>query len=349
MRIAVFPGYDERAASSRLRAFTLQRSLAALGHDARLNDLTGAEAVVIQKRISPKRLDAILRTIGERAKLIYDVDDAGEPLWHAIAPSVLRRILMRADVVTTDTEGHREMLLRDYAAPAVAIVPDPIDYDPVAPVRPAPASDSRMRILWFGSMWNIALFEKHVTALRAIEGAEIVAVTNASAIERLRGRLPDVTFIPWSRDTFVSVLRNCTISVLPHDGTANDRAKSNNRMITSITWGVPAIVSRTPEYERTARDAGVDWAAFSDEGELVAAVSRLRDETARFAYLDGAQPEVWRRYRAEAVAQRFLEVVADATRGPAAPPGYWQWLRRAARGHLGIALASEAGHRLLRR
>lgn len=351
MRIAIFPGYAESAASSRLRAFTLCESLRILGHDARLNDATEADVVFVQKRVTRRTLATIESAIKDRTLFVYDVDDVGEPLWHAIAPSVLHRVLECADIVTTDTVGHRDLLLSNYAARRVEIIPDPIDYAPTEPVRNRIQDDEPLRILWFGNVSNLALFEKYLRTLRSIAGVEIVVVTNADAMNRLKEQFLDIHFLPWARETFVSILRDCTLTVLPHDGSEIDRAKSNNRMITSITWGVPAVVSRTPDYERTAVEAGVGWSVFSNDSELIAAIERLRSASARKAYLDTAQPDVWRKYSPLAVATRFADVIAEPSgRIPGdSLPNYFRWLKRASGGRIANALAFESGHFILRR
>jgi hypothetical protein len=71
---------------------------------------------------------------------------------------------------------------------------------------------------------------------------------------------------------------------------------------------VPAVVSRTPEFERTARESGVDYAVFGNERQLLAAVDRLRSSACRVDYLRVAQPAIWRAYSPEAVARRFLTI-----------------------------------------
>lgn len=347
MRIAIFPADHDGVASARIRAYTLQRSLCALGNDARLRDARGAEVLFIQKIATPQTLAVVERASDEGALTIYDVDDLHPAIWYSIAPSVLHRLLRLVDLVTTDTTAHRKELLRAYGPQSVEIVPDTIDYYPVGPVRPRLADDGGpLRVLWFGHAANIALFEKYARALGSVPGIEVVAVTSAASIARLSAHFPSLSFLPWSRDTFVPVLQSCALTVLSHDGSEIDRAKSNNRMITSITWGVPAVVSRTPEYERTTAEAGVESAMFSDEGELVAAVERLRSAAARSAYLDAAQPEIWRRYSPAAVAGKFLEIVgaADRRQPHPAPLGYLRWLRRASHGHMASALIREPMH-----
>jgi glycosyltransferase involved in cell wall biosynthesis len=122
---------------------------------------------------------------------------------------------------------------------------------------------------------------------------------------------PEVKFLPWNLDNFTSVLQTFDIACLMHDGDIYDRAKGNNKMISAITWGVPAVVSRTPEYERTAKEAGIEDALFSDERELVAAIERLRDPAARENYLERAQGSVWQRYAPQVIAGQFIDLVKE--------------------------------------
>jgi hypothetical protein len=204
-----------------------------------------------------------------------------------------------------------------------------------------------LRILWFGDASNFTLFAKYAETLRGVPDAEVLVITNAAAIGSLAQRFTGISFLPWSRDTFLSILQSAALSLLTHDGTEADRAKSNNRMITSITWGVPAVVSRTPEYERTARECRIETSLFDDPGACVAAIERLRTRAARYAYLDAAQAEVWQRYSPTAVSGRFLAVVArhrDCDRPARKMPTYWQWLRSACTGGLSDALRSELRH-----
>jgi hypothetical protein len=345
MRIAIFPGGDEDRASSRIRAFTLAKALCAAGHDARLGDAKGAEVLLIQKRASDRTIQSASAARRAGALIVYDADDLGTALWWFIAPRTLYRLLPLVDVITTDTLLHAEALRRDLGFEPVEVVPDAVDYYPIAPVRPALPPETPLRIIWFGDANNFPLFTRYAKALRTVPRCEVIVVINANAIGGLTRRFPEISFVPWSRDTFPIILQGAAVSLLTHDGTEVDRAKSNNRMITSITWGVPSVASRTPEYERTARECGVANAIFWDESDCIAAIERLRGVAARREYLDVAQPQVWRRYSPAAVAQRFLDVVAGARKGsPRQDLGYFPWLLRASRRRVIPALLSDARH-----
>jgi hypothetical protein len=201
----------------------------------------------------------------------------------------------------------------------VEVIPDAVDYYPTAPVRVPLTAGEPLRVLWFGSISNVALFERYVPALTSLPGVEPVVATDANAVAAYSAKYPGVCFVPWSRSTFLATLHSCHLSCLMHDGTEVDRVKSNNRMITSITWGVPAVVSRTVEYERTAREAGVAGAVFGGPEDLRAVVESLRSVQGRDEYLTRAQPYVWQMYAPGAVARCFVRLVSDLLARPQQP------------------------------
>lgn len=313
MRIALLPAASEDTASSRIRVHSFRRALQSLGHDARLGFFDDAEVIFVQKKANEETVARVRRAKESGRKVFYDIDDLGDALWYWVHPWHCYQMMGLADAVTTDTEGHLDLLRRRYAAPRVEIIPDSIDYDPASPQRPTVKSGVLLRVLWFGSVGNITLFERYASALNRLRDVQVVVATGRDSIESLSGKHPSIELVPWSREDFIPLLQSCDLSCLMHDGNTNDRAKSNNKMIASITWGVPAIVSRTPEYERTAREAGVPEAVFSNEAELARAIERFRSVESRAAYLDRAQPVIWHRYSPESIAKGFLRMVqADA-------------------------------------
>jgi|GEM_PF-842595 len=330
MQFSLLPADTEDTASSRIRVYSLHRALVSLGHVSVLGPSPSAEFCFIQKRVTVKILEATRQAKANGCVIFYDVDDLGEALWYFVTERCFYEMIRLADAVTTDTAGHREQLLQKYGATRVEVIPDTIDYYPSSPVRPPLREGKPLRVLWFGSSSNIALFEKYAFALTALPDVEVVVATNATDVSRYSAKYPHVSFVPWSRGSFVSTLQSCHLSFLMHDGSATDSAKSNNKMIASITWGVPAVVSRTPEYERTARETGVEETLFSNEAELRAAVERLRPREARLAYLDKAQPEIWRLYAPNAVAQTFVAMASRYSTSSTKEKPFWLRIAKAA-------------------
>jgi hypothetical protein len=286
--------------------------LKSLGFSVSLEYSLEADVLLIQKRVTEARLDMVREAKARGCTVIYDVDDVGTALWFWASPRLFYRMLEQADIVTTDTEPRRQSLLADYGATRVEVMPDTIDYYPTGPVKLPLDESEPLRVAWFGAMMAIEHFESYIGILSEMRNLQIVCIASTFGFEVYRDYYPWVEFIPWSQATFVSALQSCHLTCLIHGSSKEELTKSNNKFITSINWGVPAVATRTPEYERTAREAGVAHAIFNpdDDDEVVRSIETLRSPLARNAYLEKAQPYVWQNYSPAVVAERFLEIIA---------------------------------------
>jgi hypothetical protein len=272
VHFALFPAGDEETASSRIRIYSFARSLSekwripsSFGYDPKAN------VFFVQKKTDARILfwAAYARLRGY--PLIYDVDDLGAALRYWVSPGYLRRMLSLADIVTTASDAQSQVLRQEYHVDNPVAMPACVDYYPSGPAKLSTLVSGKLRILWFGSGSNIKLLLPYIDTLSSIPDSELIVCADQRTITAYSRFSDRIQFIPWSLSTFIRTLQSCHLSCLMHDGSAADRAKGNNKMITSITWGVPAIVSRTLEYERTAIEAGVEYAIFSSRGELVEA------------------------------------------------------------------------------
>lgn len=329
--ICFLPAGDLDTASSRLRVFSIGGALRKEGANVYLGPFPMIkEVLVVQKRLSEEVLGYVARAKAVGALIIYDVDDSGDALWYWAAPQRFYRMLRAADLVTTDTRSRAEWVIRGMARLRVKVVPNCVDYFPDSPADIEPLDRNPLRLLWFGSGKNVGMFYKYATALGQLPDTQVVVCGgNGDVLRGLSDILP-VENVPWSRETFVNVLQGCDLTCLMHHGSTHDRRKSNHKMITSICWGVPALVSDTPDYGRTAREIGVEDALFRNPKELVDAVERYRTAGARRKYLDRAQPLVWESYSPAHVAELFLAVLAEEMRrGAASSPRFRTGIRQA--------------------
>lgn len=308
--VSLIPADNEDTASSRIRVYTLGRSLESLGASVSLEYTMEADVLVLQIGLTDDKVDMAREAKARGCMVIYDVDDLGSALWYWVPQRLFYKMIELADLVTTDTEPRRQRLMADYSVPRVEVLPDAIDYYPTAPVRLPLAESGPLRVLWFGGVMSMEHFEPYIGVLSEMRDVQIVAVVLPLALNHFQEWYPEIEFIPWSRSTFVSSLQSCHVSCLVHGDSVADRTKSNNKFITSVSWGVPVVASRTPEYERTAREAGVAESLFDDGDELVERIEALRSPSARQAYMDRAQPYVWQRYSPAVVAEQFLDIVA---------------------------------------
>lgn len=308
LHFSLFPAGGVEIASSRIRIYELQSALAALGIQTTFGYSMKANVLFFQKRVTSENIwqARIAKAMGK--VVIYDVDDLGDALWYWVSKTNFQKMLRIADVVSTCSENQLEYLESKYNFKRGLVVLPAIDYFPQEPVRSICKGGNKLRIVWFGNSSNISLFYKYLNALRQIPDSELYAIVGKDEVSDFSKKYSGVIFIPWTLCGFVSSLQFCDLTCLMHDGSIEDTAKGNNKMIAAITWGVPAIVSKTPEYERTAREAGIEYAVYSDEVDLPIVIERLRTPESRQRYLDIAQPAIWSRYSPEVIAQQYVEI-----------------------------------------
>ncbi len=315
--IRILPAGGPEVASARLRAISLAQALSAAGTAAVVGGTGPSRILLVQKRIRRADLAQAVAAARRGDAVVWDADDVGPALDFWALPRRRARLLPFTAGSTTDTAGHAEELAALCGGRPPEIIPDMVDYDPPGPQLPAQLAERPLRILWFGSFSNIALLEQWLPAVSALPDVELVVCTRSPPEAQLWSRWPMLRHVPWNAETFVDVLRSCHLSLLMHDGAAADRGKSNNRQITSICWGVPALVSCTPAYAETAGLCGVPESVCDGPGGLAPAIERLRSARARCAYLERAQPAVWQRWSPAAVAQAAIRAYEQILSAPA--------------------------------
>lgn len=307
-----YPAGSEDLASSRIRYHALTRELRGRGIPVLDTYSSRATHLFIQKRITEELIEIAAYARRRGQIVVYDLDDLGIAVERLAPAALLPSILRHADLITVSTEGQRARLQEMTDRARVHVLPNCIDYggsgQVAAPVLPA----APFRVLWFGYAHNTRLLQKYLSALRAIEGAELVVVTRLDLpLPEMLRTDPRVQLVAWSRAAFVDTLRSCHVSCLMHDGSAEDRLKSNVRMITSIAWGVPAAVSRTPDYEATAHRMGLSEYLFEGPEDAARALGALRSAEARERYLAAAQPVAVAEYAPSVIAARFLAILGS--------------------------------------
>lgn len=330
-RCCIIASGSENVASSRIRAFGLGAALSRRGYCVVFEADPNCDILYIQKNWSWKTLMKARIAKARKALIIFDLDDVQ---FINLAGPLFMDVLNLADIITTDTEGKKAWIEDAFSVKNVNVIPDAIDYSPIGPVAPIIRDTNRLRVLWFGSHSNIQLFEKYMNLLGANDNIEVVVIAHESEIVAYEAKYPHVTFIPWEKERFLQHLQSCDVTCLTHDGSEVDLLRSNNKMIVSINWGVPALVSGTPEYSRTARELGVERTIFSTGEDLLRAIVEMRAIEARRDYLERTQTAVWNMYSPDAIAIRFAQLVEARPRpraliGEISERYYFAWTKAA--------------------
>lgn len=203
MQISLLPADTADAGSARIRVYILQRALSDLGVHAVRGYTPNATVLSIQKKITPRVLDTARRAKARGATVIYDVDDLGSALGTWAPPDLLAEVIRLADVVTVNSTIRREQLFAETGAPHIEVLADAVDYFPTAYAPIHHMDHKPLRVLWFGTLANITMFEKYIGALLALPDVQVVVATGSYGAYGLKGdaknyaeKYPQIEFVP---------------------------------------------------------------------------------------------------------------------------------------------------------
>lgn len=293
-RVAWIPRYTEAAASSRLRVFALAKHVGGhvLGGSCPPSLPENTQVLIVQKAVDPAVFDLAEKFAAGGGTVVYDFDDI-------MSHETIARAAKSASLFTVDTPQRGHWLVESLRKSArCAVIPDCIDYDPLSPW---PASEASHQAVWFGnagsgnfgptSRWLAETLHRNVVSVRTITECPV----------------DPFLWVKWGYKDFATYLRWATVAILAHEHA--DPAKSENKMVAAITLGLPCIVSGSSSYAALAERCGVGWCVVSNEQQLREAWARLQDVKERQAYLDAAQPLIWKEYHASRVAAKLVNVL----------------------------------------
>lgn len=306
---------DENTASTRIRFFSMLPWLKKMNikwsTELSIKQLLNSDLFFVQKRLNGNilKIAGLAKLLG--IPIVYDVDDFGQALDYFASQNHLQIMFELADLITVGSDAQKAIVEREYRKNNTQVFPPLIDYYPQAPLRSPDIEDEPLRILWFGLASNFAPLAQLIEKVSMRPLVELVVITEAEAIPNLRQQFPNIHFHTWSLETFIPTLRTCHLSVLSHDGGKYVQAKTNNKMITSINWGVPALVSDTPDYRMTVNKLGIRDCVFTNLEVFLRLIDLYRSRQARETYLENAQSIIWQLYSPELITQFFLDFCSE--------------------------------------
>lgn len=223
-----------------------------------------------------------------------------------------REIDAFADMFLAPTRLHCEVIRAAVSHP-VELLPEGVD--PIAlpgdgPPRPVAAEN---RVCWFGYPES---FEKSIRFLlpealvrAGFEPARLAIITSPG-----RELLQGAAHLPFGAATFYAQTADYSHALLSHfayDLHVNTLMKSANKMITALVRGMLPLASATPAYGEIAARYGLEALCFRSAAELA---QRLRSldhagDAQRFG-LSAIRDDLLKRHAPEAMARRFLELIA---------------------------------------
>jgi hypothetical protein len=313
-----FPAGNISTASSRLRIYSLLDNMTyckKVDPDQGIF-LDNAESKFLwfQKVLTERHLDIAETFKALGSKIIYDCDESGVDLTFWAQPNLVFRMLHLADYVTADTPERINWLKKSGSLARFRLIENEIDTfcRPPRSTNQYNRQDSNtLRIIWFGNPRNFASVSKFLQQVPANDQFVIV-ICGADSAEVFR-YLPNhqIEVFEWDLGAFPDILSSCDISVLSHLGTWSDSHKSAHKMITSICHGVPALVSKTPDYLRVARWLGLDDYTFLHEDDFKRILKNMYSKESRSAYIDKALPPLRSRFAVGSFSHNAIKILTE--------------------------------------
>lgn len=267
--INLFPAGNLDIASSRLRCFFLANQLKEKNITTKISDYDFSinyDVVYIQKRITKEIVEYVLKAKSNGSLIIYDIDDYGNALHGMhLDEETTSQFFQSCDVLTVDTQERLNFLSNEplfSRIPSKWILPDPIDYIDVTTSEfelKKTISKGELKGIWFGNALNIVHAAPYIYAAQASSFvSDFSVITNHTHIEQLKSIYPLINYESWNIDRFPNILNNSDFSVLIHDNGIEGAQKSNNKMLSSLAFGVVPLLSDTPAYRQTAEELGLE-------------------------------------------------------------------------------------------
>jgi hypothetical protein len=218
-----------------------------------------------------------------------------------------------ADVFVVPTENLKSILEARVSGKPIFVIPDTQDYVDHLDPEPVPISNT---VAWFGNpgKGNFESARPHLEYCIA-QNFDIRIISRRSYFERLDAYRRYV--VDWSYDGFVTNLRFASFCIISFE--SSEVGKSENRLVTSVMNGVPALVSgRESISAQMLIGNGLDWAVVSNSEELVSAIKKIQDKAWRAKYIHAMQAYFEKKIGIESIRNQYMGLIRTLFRDKAA-------------------------------
>ena len=210
-----------------------------------------------------------------------------------------------ADIFIVPTETLKGALQSKVSGHPVFVIPDTQDYWTISNPEPVPVSEKGA---WFGNpgKGNFDSVKPYLDYLIQ-RGFDLLIISRRAFFDSLEAYSPYV--VDWCYDSFVSTLRTASFSVITVDPAQTH--KSENRLVSSVMNGVPALVSGHAPGAISLNNNGMDFAVFDNMEEFSFAITKIQMKEIRVDYLERMQKYFEREVGERAIAIQYLKVIDE--------------------------------------
>ena len=252
----------DRLASNRLRLFPAALAATDCGAKASFGDLVPSSAthVVVGKMVKagyerrkPLWLDQICDASATGKPILLDYTDH-----HLISGSDItpfyREVMQVPDAFSVPTEHLRQTLAQasDFSS-NVFVVEEPTEVPFLAPADPIELY-RRNSAVWFGHGSNFPFLLDYLAKWPNDAPDNLHIVSSSSVLELMQTlaiaapRTVNIEFYLWNVNAVANVAENASVAIIPSSLNSHKAYASPNRLITSLTLGIPTLASNLPSY-----------------------------------------------------------------------------------------------------
>ena len=160
-------------------------------------------------------------------------------------------IMGMTDRLTVASQAMREVLREQFGVP-IELVEDRLDFEPLPPKLPQHYSNTA---LWFGQRTNLKILARLIEAWPDYASSQTLLILGGATDDALLSKYLsgktvsiDLQFLPWSTDALLLAARRADIAVIPSSLRSHKQFASSNRLVTSLTLGLPTVATPIPSY-----------------------------------------------------------------------------------------------------
>lgn len=234
IQITAIPKKDRNSAATRLRYYGfldhLPKDFGWGRHKKKFKDI-----LFVQKRADSETIKIASKAKKRGVPFVYDIDDPAKNKYRI-------KLLKMADVITTDTVKRREHLSQFTPAPIVVVAPH---YDYLNQDREPLIIGPLKSVITFGNKSGLVYSLSYLAEAKEYKRKYIYRekVTN------------DAKFIKWKEKRFLHDVKKGDVCILIHGGKSRD-IKSNCKLLTMMSIGIPTLVSDSCYFAEAVRKVG---------------------------------------------------------------------------------------------
>lgn len=228
---------------------------------------------------------------------------------HSYHPSVMSDFyqvaLERADQVVCSSQ-HLHQSISTTFLKKISVIEDAVEYQPLAPKS---APNEQRRLLWFGHHSNLNALLHFLQTFNPPMPVEVLVLSTEQGRQMLQSSAPPrssfvrLLFKYWSIDEMPKAAAQCDACIIPvDDSSPAKKGASANRLLTSLTLGLPTCVDFIPSY-LPFRDFVTDLQS-SQLDQLI------KDPQAHHSQIELAQRHIGLNYSFQSLGQKWKNTFA---------------------------------------